>query len=249
MKKNTKSIQSQILIFCLLITFTITAQVGIGTTSPTTQLDIDGAASLRDGGTLTLTDGNNNNIVLPLTAGVTYSNYRITGPTALFSIRSIVPVTASDGQIIILQNTTTQVMAIRHNIGGPAANRILIPSEQDLFLTGRYSSITLMYSDAQNRWIVQDKLSDETIWYYPPIDINASTTYNLTATIPNCNSFSSVTVCLSGDWSLATQPTDEITIHHIEARTGEVRFVVSNNTGVFFGTDYLAMDFIISVRN
>lgn len=248
MKTNTSSIQFQILFFCLLSTFTITAQVGIGTTTPSTQLDINGAVSIRDGGTLTLTNGNNDNIILPLTAGVAYSNYRITGPTAFFSIRSIAPVGASDGQIVVLQNTTNQVMGVRHNISGVAANRILIPSELDLFLSGRYSSITLMYSDAQNKWVLQDKLADETVWYYPPIDIDANTTYNLTAFIPNCTRFSSVTVCLSGDWSLATQPTDEITIHHVEARTGQVRFVVSNNTG-FFGTDYLGMDFMISVRN
>lgn len=40
MKKNTNSIQFQILFFCLLFTFTITAQVGIGTTTPTAQLTV-----------------------------------------------------------------------------------------------------------------------------------------------------------------------------------------------------------------
>lgn len=247
--KKLINLKNTVFLFTLLAFSMSYAQVGIGTTNPSTQLDVEGAVSLREGGAITLVNGTNNNIVLPLTAGTVYSNYRITGPTGFFTIRSIVPATAADGQIVTLQNTTTQVMILEHNVGGPGANRIFIPGEEDLVLTGRYSSVTLMYSDNQNRWIVQNKLNDVTSWYYPPTDILAATTYNLTATIPNCTSFSSVSVSLVGDWSAATQPTDEITIHHIEARNGEVRFVVSNNTGFFGGSDYLGMDFIITVIN
>ncbi|MFK7782580.1 hypothetical protein [Psychroserpens sp.] len=229
------------------IGITLNAQVGIGNTDPKTELDIEGAISLRDGGTISLVDGTNSNVTLPLVGGVLYSHYRITGPTAYFEIESIIPVTGSDGQMVTLQNTTTQIMGIIHNNGGPAANRILIPSEQDLFLTGRYSSITLMYSDAQNRWIVQNKLNDITAWYYPATNILSGNTYNLTLTVPGCTSFSSVSVSLIGDWG--TSPSDDITIHHVEARTGEVTFVVSNNTSGFFGTDYIGMDFIVTVIN
>lgn len=230
----------------LLFSLSASAQVGIGTTTPTTTLDVNGAISLKDGGILTLANGNNDNIILPLTAGTVYSNYRITGPTSTFRVRSIVPVAGVDGQVVILQNTTTQTMIISHDISGAVNNRIYVPAEQDLILTGRYSSVTLIYSNAQNRWIVQNKLSDETLWYYPPINILANTTYTITAGIPNCNIYSSVSVNLSGDWAIS--PSDDITIHHVEARTGAVRFIVSNNTGIF-GTDYLGMDFIISVRN
>ncbi|MFD2914409.1 hypothetical protein [Psychroserpens luteus] len=246
--KKLINLKTIVLVFALANLSFIYAQVGIGTTTPRTQLDINGAISTKDGGLLTLTNGNNNNIALPSTSGVIYSNYRITGPTAFFTITGLIPVTGADGQIVTLQNTTNQIMVIEHNIGGAAANRILIPSEQDLILTGRYSSITLMYSSAQNRWIVQNKLSDTTYWYYPPSNIDANTTYNLTATIPSCNSFSSVNVSLIGDWGGTIG--NNITIHSVEARTGEVRFVISNNTGIFGGgTDYLNMDFIISVNN
>src|SRR5690606_11439462 len=125
---------------------------------------------------------------------------------------------------------------------------IYVPGEQDLILTSRYSSVALMYSRAQNRWVVQNKLSDENIWYYPPTNINANTTYTITAGIPNCNILSRVTVNLVGDWPVS--PSNDITIHHVEARSGAVRFIVTNNTGVFGGgINYIGMDFIISVRN
>jgi len=241
--KNNTSVTRILHVFILtfFLHLGLFAQVGIGTTAPTTTLDVNGAISLRDGGTLTLTNGNNNNINL---GTVPYSNYRIVGPTTVFNVNSLVPIAASDGQIITLQNTTNAVMVLRHDNGGTAINRIYVPAEEDLVITGRYASVSLMYSRVQSRWIVQNKLSDETIWIYPPSTISAFTTYNITATIPNCTPFSAVSVNLSGNWMVS--PSDDITIHHVEARTGEVRFVVSNNT---FGTDYLGMDFIISVRN
>jgi len=199
--------------------------------------------SLRDGGTLTLVNGNNNNINL---GTVPYSNYRIIGPTTSFSVNSIIPTTASDGQIITLQNTTNASMIIRHNNGGLVNNRILVPSERNLELTGRYSSVTLMYSNAQNRWILQNKLSDETRYYTVPNNYEAGTIYNLTYNIPACTSTSIVSVNLLGDWSVGTQPWEEITIHHVEARTGQVRFILVNSS---WTTDYINMDFVISVRN
>src|SRR5690606_41166669 len=100
MKKNDVFTKFQILfILFLLFSLSTTAQVGIGTTTPSTTLDVNGAMSLRDGGTLTLVNGNNNNINL---GTVPYSNYRIIGPTTSFSDNSIIPTAASDGQIITL---------------------------------------------------------------------------------------------------------------------------------------------------
>src|SRR5690606_31327759 len=230
-------------ILFLLFSLSTTAQVGIGTTTPSTTLDVNGAMSLRDGRTLTLVNGNNNNINL---GTVPYSNYRIIGPTTSFSVNSIIPTTASDGQIITLQNTTNASMIIRHNNGGLVNNRILVPSERNLELTGRYSSVTLMYSNAQNRWILQNKLSDETRYYTVPNNYEAGTIYNLTYNIPACTSTSIVSVNLLGDWSVGTQPWEEITIHHVEARTGQVRFILVNSS---WTTDYINMDFVISVRN
>ena len=78
-------------------------------------------------------------------------------------------------------------------------------------------------------------------WVYPPLNVNANTTYQITANIPGVTSTSSCMVNLYGDWGPIY---DDITIHHVEARTGACRFVVSNNT---LWTTYNGMDFIITI--
>jgi hypothetical protein len=85
-------------------------------------------------------------------------------------------------------------------------------------------------------------LTEISRWIYPPTNINSNTTYTLTATIPGVTSSSSVMVNLYGDW--ATSPAANITIHHVEARTGAVRFIVRNSSGT---TNYTGMDFVITV--
>ena len=88
------------------------------------------------------------------------------------------------------------------------------------------------------RWVRHVDLVIER-WVYPPLNINANTTYTLTALITGCTSSSTATVNLYGDW--ATAPT--VRIHHVEAMTGAVRFVIQNTSLV---TTYLGMDFIIT---
>lgn len=77
-------------------------------------------------------------------------------------------------------------------------------------------------------------------WIYPAANYAPSTTYQITATIPGVTSYSSVMVNLAGDWP--TQP--NVTIQHVEARTGAVRFRFTNNSG---SITYNAMDFVITV--
>ena len=225
----------------LLFGATAYAQVGIGTTTPRTGLDVNAALSIREGTALPLINGNNNNINLGTNP---YSNYRITSPTATFSITGIVPVANSDGQLLTLVNTTAQVMRIAHNVSSTTVNRIYVPGGQDLYLTGRYSAVTLQYNLNLRRWIVQNKLEDITSWVTPATNINANTQYTLTYNIPNVTSISGVSVNLLGDWAVSP----DVTIEHVEAKTGQVKFVVTNNTGIF-GTNYLNMDFVIIVTN
>ena len=79
------------------------------------------------------------------------------------------------------------------------------------------------------------------LWYYPPADYNWGTTYTITATgVTGCTVNSYVTVTLNGEW-LSGQP--NVTIHHVEAQNGQVRWRMSNN-GL---TTYLGMDFNICV--
>jgi len=72
-------------------------------------------------------------------------------------------------------------------------------------------------------------------WYLGPQTFNAATTYTFTITgVTACTISSMVSIVLAGNW--ATQP--NVTIHHIEARTGEIKFRISNNT---LTTNYVGM--------
>ena len=142
-----------VFVFALLLSSNISlfSQVGVNTDTPSTMLDINGALSLRAGTALSLTNNNNTNIALGTTP---YSYYQIDGPTADFNINSIVRETGADGQLVILENNTTHSMTIKHRTGGNGSNRINCPGERDIVLTGRYSTVTLLYSDNNNKWSV-----------------------------------------------------------------------------------------------
>jgi hypothetical protein len=78
-------------------------------------------------------------------------------------------------------------------------------------------------------------------WYLGPQNFSANTTYTFTVTgVTGCTVNSNVEIVLAGNW--ATQP--NVTIHHVEARTGEIKFRISNNT---LSTNYIGMDFNILV--
>lgn len=136
----------------LLFSTVAVAQVGINTTEPSTVLDVDGALSLREAPQpLTLESGLNRRVEL---GAIPYSQYLIEGPSASFSISSIVPVgTQADGQILRLINTTPHNMTIRQGGGiGSSSLEILCPGGTNLVLGGVNSSVTLQYSKGLSRW-------------------------------------------------------------------------------------------------
>ena len=145
-------IKTPLLYLLLICSFSTTlAQVGIGNIDPKTQLDVNGALSLRAGSDLVLNNGTNNNINLGATP---YSYYRVTGPTSSFNIRGIIPSTGADGQLMTLQNSSGQQMTIQHDSGGVAENRILCPNSRNLVLSSGIATVTLSYSASDSRWIV-----------------------------------------------------------------------------------------------
>lgn len=131
--------------------YSVTAQVGIGTTDPKTTLDVSGSVSLREGTALALSNGANNDISLGAT---THSFYRITGPTNSYSISGIVPETGADGQTLTIENTVDSDLILIHDATSTAANRIYCPGEKDFLITGRFATVTLQYNKTQSRWVI-----------------------------------------------------------------------------------------------
>ena len=159
-----------VVVVFLLLSFSSFAQVGINTNSPTTTLDINGALSLRESPRpLELRSGSNENIGL---GGETpFSQYRIEGPTTAFFIDGIKTVDEPDGQIVRLINTTNQIMTIVHNDSGDEI-KIVCPSDKDLTVGGKNSSVTLQYSKGLRKWTVFGYASTS----------NGSVTYNASGT-------------------------------------------------------------------
>ena len=253
MRNIDSSKRATLSLFCILtLVFSLSAfaQVGINTTDPKTQLDVNGGLSLREGPPFNLSNGANSNLNLGTTP---YSQYRISGPTAAFSINNIVPLTGADGQMVTLINTTTFPMTIRHNMGA-AGTRILCPADTDLILTDRYSAVTLQYNTFASRWMVQGyskksadltNVTDITRYIVTGPDIEPGFTYSLTVNIPGVQAGSTGIITITGNWSSPIY--DDITIHNIEMRTGQVRFAVSNNTLSTIPTTYPAMDFNLTI--
>ena len=106
--------------------------VGVGTISPVAKLEIAGDLALQKA-TLTIADGINNNVDLTTQK---FSYYRITGPTADFTITGFNG--GSDGRILTLVNSTTFIITIANeNVGSVATNQIVTGSGADITVPDR----------------------------------------------------------------------------------------------------------------
>jgi hypothetical protein len=114
-------------------------------TLPNTMLDVNGSVAFREGAALNLANGVNNDIAL-----TNYSFFRITGPTAVFSITGFA--SGVDGRTLTLANATTQTMTISHLTGSVAANQINTGGSDILLLPN--GVVTMTYNTTTTKWMV-----------------------------------------------------------------------------------------------
>ena len=137
-----------LLLLAVRFTLVLGQNVGIGTASPNTKLEILGDLSLRTTN-LALSNGLNHNVN---TTTQKFSYYRITGPTAAFTITGLAG--GTDGRIILLTNATTQIMTIANsNAGSLSANQIFTGNGANVAI-GSKGSIMLVYNTTDSRWVV-----------------------------------------------------------------------------------------------
>jgi len=220
---------------------------GVGNTAPNTKLEVAGALSLNEGSALTFANGNNNNIAL----GGPFSMYRITGPTAVFSLTGVVPVTGANGQIVTIENTTTFPMTLVHDAAASTAgNRIFCPGAKNLVLTGQYATVTLQYNATQTRWVVTGYVGEATSVNSRDIyAVKGTTDLNLTpATYPATGSFSDM-----AEMTLTVTPKNSIIYVNFGASgdlavsplpgANNIGFRLMNGTTVLGGTASVSTDY------
>ena len=203
------------------------AQVGIETEDPKNFLDVNGAISLRES-ELVLTEGiYNANISLDTTP---YSLYKVTGPTSVFAISGIIPITGADGQMVILQNATDATMLIAHeNTFSSSANRILVAEEKDFYVRGKDASVTLQYNASQSRWVLLNKLNHAETWYTDDfIRFRRNRKTTVTITDPDIKSTSGVSINLVNNHGYSDAIKFNVIVEYIETQDGQFIFRVNN---------------------
>jgi hypothetical protein len=116
-------------------------------TLPNTTLDVNGSVAFREGTALTLANGANNNISL---ASSEYALFRVTGPSAAFSITGFT--NGQNGRILTLINATTQLMTLTNLATSSAGNQICTGSST--LILGINGVVTLVYNSFLGYWVV-----------------------------------------------------------------------------------------------
>ena len=116
--------------------------VGVGTASPSSKLDVNGDLSLREGSAISVSAGSNT-ITLPSGKN---SVYRLTGASGAFTIVGLS--TGNDGTLLTLINTTGQIMTVANS------STVQTNTGADIVAVGSSSTVTLIYNTSLAKWIV-----------------------------------------------------------------------------------------------
>ena len=121
-------------------------RLGVGNTVPNTSVDVSGDLALRSWN-CPIVNGTNNDIAIDSNSFI-----RIAGPTAAFTITGISG--GVDGKIVMLYNPTSYTMTINHDDAGSLSGNRIYCHNGTFALSGPYGVVKLIYSSADNHWIV-----------------------------------------------------------------------------------------------
>ncbi|MBC7937935.1 MAG: hypothetical protein H7Y86_21520, partial [Rhizobacter sp.] len=146
-----KFFTATLLIFSFVAKTAAQNNVGINTISPQATLDVNGDLVLRTG---SITAANGNNTALNVNSSK-FSNYRISGPTAAFSIAGITQ--GADGRIISLLNSSGFTMTIKNqDATATLNNRIITGTGGDINIPNK-GMLMLKYDVVEAAWILMSK--------------------------------------------------------------------------------------------
>jgi hypothetical protein len=113
--------------------------------TPNTTLDINGSVAYRGGAAINLSNGPNSDIVIS-----DYSLFRLTGPTAAFSVTGFT--NGGNGRLLTIVNATTQIMTITHQATSSANNQIQT-NGSDITVAAN-GVVFFIYNTASNKWVL-----------------------------------------------------------------------------------------------
>jgi hypothetical protein len=160
-KLQTTSILKKLTVFFLLILyFTKGAAQNMGvklpiSTLPNTTLDVNGSTAFREGTALTLANGVNTDVVL-----TDFSLFRITGPTAAFSITGFTQ--GKDGRVLTLINATSQILTLTHQTTSAVANQLNTGGTN--FNLPANGVATFIYNATLLKWVVTNGFGITNNW-------------------------------------------------------------------------------------
>jgi hypothetical protein len=136
----------------VLIPLSMSAQnIGVKTGTPSTTLDVNGSAAFREGTALTLSNGANNDIAL-----ADYSFFRVTGPTAAFTVTGFA--NGTDGRALTLVNASGQTMTLGNQTASSPTNQIKVGSSSVSLPANGVA--TMIYNATLSKWIVSGTIGN-----------------------------------------------------------------------------------------
>lgn len=122
---------------------------------PNAVLDVNGSVAMREGSPLSIANGANNNVAID-----SMSYYRITAPTAVFTITGFA--NGQNGQILILYNATSYTMTLGNQTTSSTANQINTCTGSNLTISSG-GLVTLRYNSTLAKWICTASMGASTI--------------------------------------------------------------------------------------
>ena len=148
---TTINIMRKILLaVCLLpVTGAFSQNIGFGTNQPQTIIDINGDLALRSTA-LVLANGTLNAV----NVAAKFSSFRITGPTAAFTIAGLTP--GTEGKLVTFFNRSGHAMTVANEAATANANaRIVTGTDASLSIPSN-ASIQFQYDNTISRWVVRN---------------------------------------------------------------------------------------------
>jgi hypothetical protein len=135
---------------CLLpVAGAFSQNIGFGTNQPQTIIDINGDLALRST-SLEISNGTHN----ALNISAKFSSFRITGPSAAFTIAGMIA--GSEGKLVTLFNRSGHPFSLLNEATTAAESARIITGSELALIVPHNASVLLQYVQTINRWVVRN---------------------------------------------------------------------------------------------